>query len=407
MKIGQIASKYNITIDAVRHYINIGLLTPLKKGGQFDFDIRTEDDLKMILELKSHGFSLMEIKKIILYKNMTTLIYDNEDSFKKNIYMDKVQRLQEEIGHLSEIVGSLNDKIRDINESTKYNRQAIGFPLEALSLFQCPKCSSKLELNSSVLIKGQVFQGELLCECGYQLPIQEGIVVAESSRELGESLYKIDFTNYVEETPVGYVNELHKASIWLSDIFAENNYQGKVILDVGTGHGIFVRNIYQALSEDCLLICNDVYKEKIDFIKEALEMSGIKHKVVFLACDARFLPLKDNCIDIISALTTSIHLLKVDEILITCLERHLKQCIEIYIGHMVFEAIDPTNSLACQHRESLSKAFFDTLYESKGLTKINQYRSSYLPFCGKYETLISKKDKVYMYCLYLTRSLRV
>lgn len=37
MKIGEFSKKHQVTIDTVRHYINEGLLTPLRENTQYNF----------------------------------------------------------------------------------------------------------------------------------------------------------------------------------------------------------------------------------------------------------------------------------------------------------------------------------------------------------------------------------
>lgn len=58
MRIGEFAKKNDITIDSVRHYIDLGLIIPIKKAGQYDFDLRCEKDIKEIKKFKEMRFSL-------------------------------------------------------------------------------------------------------------------------------------------------------------------------------------------------------------------------------------------------------------------------------------------------------------------------------------------------------------
>lgn len=49
MKIGKFAEKNKLSIDTLRHYMDIGLLFPEKMGGHYFFDESCQKDLDMIL----------------------------------------------------------------------------------------------------------------------------------------------------------------------------------------------------------------------------------------------------------------------------------------------------------------------------------------------------------------------
>ncbi|WP_395319719.1 MerR family transcriptional regulator [Fructilactobacillus frigidiflavus] len=64
MKISEFVKKNNTTIDTVKHYINLKLLTPSKMNNWYFFTPKDSDDFKNIIQLKSLGMSLKLIKKI-------------------------------------------------------------------------------------------------------------------------------------------------------------------------------------------------------------------------------------------------------------------------------------------------------------------------------------------------------
>lgn len=88
MRISSFAKKFNVSIDTIRYYMNLGLLIPVKTGTYYDFDQTCEDDMKIITELKSFEFTLNEIREIIDLKRIT-LLRDHEDLA---LYMQMLER---------------------------------------------------------------------------------------------------------------------------------------------------------------------------------------------------------------------------------------------------------------------------------------------------------------------------
>lgn len=73
MKIGQFANQNNVSIDTIRHYMDLKLLLPVKNGHQYDFDQNCQNDFDEIQELKSLKFSLKEILSLIDYVKLSGL----------------------------------------------------------------------------------------------------------------------------------------------------------------------------------------------------------------------------------------------------------------------------------------------------------------------------------------------
>ena len=112
MLIGQIASQTGVTKDAIRHYINVGLLkpTPRQAGTRVyqDFSERDVERLKWIVLGKSLGFTLSEIEHYL-----TMFMDDNlshEDA--AAMFREKLTEVDEKIRHLQSIRHRLSEKLR-------------------------------------------------------------------------------------------------------------------------------------------------------------------------------------------------------------------------------------------------------------------------------------------------------
>ena len=63
--IGELAREFGVTLRAIRHYEDEGLLTPLRDGQRRIFSQRDRTRLALVLRGRRLGFSLAEAKEII------------------------------------------------------------------------------------------------------------------------------------------------------------------------------------------------------------------------------------------------------------------------------------------------------------------------------------------------------
>ncbi|MBK0151610.1 MerR family transcriptional regulator, partial [Bacillus sp. S74] len=52
MKISKFAEVNNVSVDTIRHYMDLGLVIPEKKGSHYFFDEYCQKDIELILEYK-------------------------------------------------------------------------------------------------------------------------------------------------------------------------------------------------------------------------------------------------------------------------------------------------------------------------------------------------------------------
>lgn len=82
MKIAQFIEKHRTTRDTIRYYIEMGLLTPNKKGSWYDFTEQDSDDFESIRELKELGLSIKGIKEI---KDIHETLCGTEEQWVRNM----------------------------------------------------------------------------------------------------------------------------------------------------------------------------------------------------------------------------------------------------------------------------------------------------------------------------------
>jgi len=140
MKIGKFASSNNLSIDAVRHYIDLGLIIPAKSKGQYEFDENCRKDLEKLLYLKGLGFTLNEVKSIFTIKRFGNLGPLNEIDFYTDFFYSKHDQVSNRINELSQVKKRLEDKIGELHRMNETAPLDTGIDIKYLNLFRCLKC---------------------------------------------------------------------------------------------------------------------------------------------------------------------------------------------------------------------------------------------------------------------------
>ncbi len=98
MKIGKFGEVNNISIDTIRHYMDLSLIIPEKKREvTIFFDEYCQTDLELIIHYKDLGFSLNEIKELFFYKNLAKSMNYEKDTFYQSLFKLKYDKMQQEI----------------------------------------------------------------------------------------------------------------------------------------------------------------------------------------------------------------------------------------------------------------------------------------------------------------------
>jgi len=125
MKIGTFARKFNLKISTIRFYINNGLLTPDRVGGQYELGKECVSDMEKILKYKKYYFSLEEIQLLF--------------------FMEKASRFQDEIV-LKVCTDILNNKKRELiteRDNLTHFIEEIEREIESLSTFTDKKITDE------------------------------------------------------------------------------------------------------------------------------------------------------------------------------------------------------------------------------------------------------------------------
>lgn len=295
MKIGEFARKYGVTKNTVRYYIEHGLLVPAC-GMQYQFGRQEEEDMELILKMKSEYFSLKEIAAMLSIRHTSNMIEPNTIQDSISLLEQKRVELEHEIGARQKAVRRIAQDISELSSRAGGKSSSMGVPLSALELLACPHCGGALELSDASLNAQNVFSGQLSCSCGYHCQIQDGIIRTGNEYQGGHDWPDLTRGLY-RNGGDAFVVQIKKMQDYLLKQLSQMNLHGKVLMETHINGYFFIYNHLDALPEDCLYIVTDKFPEMLEMYKKLIEMLPIRRKILFIADADINLPIRRPCVD--------------------------------------------------------------------------------------------------------------
>ena len=298
MKIGELSKKCNISKDAIRYYVEIGLLIPQKDTAQMNFTEREYEDLVYIQKMKKLRFNIKEIQASLTLRRLSNLIEPDTIQAYMDILCSRRENITSEIEILQNALSAIDTEIAGFSAKKKALVQETGVPLKALSYLTCPECHKKLKIRNAEINNTGIYSGEMYCECGYQAEIDGGIIKTGNlytgnydSPDLKRGLYR----DVGEE----FITGIQKCSDMMMAEIQKCDWHGKVIMETNINGYFFLYNNFNKMDQDALYIITDRYPEMLFMYKNLMEMLQLELDVLFIADDSLRFPIRDESVDLL------------------------------------------------------------------------------------------------------------
>lgn len=421
MRIGEFSTRTGVTVDALRHYMDLGLLVVEKRGGQYEFDERVKADLERLLQLKDMGFSLAEIKMIFQFERLGVMTDYQKDLYYRGLYSQRINTLRLEIESRQKALTALEGAERTLMNAEEARgdrlQQTVGLPLEALPLLACSRCGSALSLSEGDVRDGKVIRGTLacVCDCGEEvgLVVEEGIVFApelwarqssefEVRRQAIEAKGNVsqagnsaaDFLEaYLTSTDPAYLDRVYEGLNWVR---GRADFTGcRAALELGSGHGFYLRTVYDKLPEPMIYIAVDHDPERHRFLKKILEGAAESRKIVLLCADFRALPLKTDSFDVLMDFTgSSNYCFDNDGFLPSLVNPLMREEARLFASYIVFERFGLNTRIPAERRSWFTEAGVLEGLKSLGYKLDETYKTQTVSQGGVFEDYFEADERV-------------
>lgn len=402
MKIGKFGEVNNLSIDTIRHYMDLSLIIPEKKGGHYFFDEYCQTDLELIIHYKDLGFSLNEIKELFFYKNLAKSMNYEKDIFYQSLFKLKYDKMEQEIELLEKKRDKLKGVLHDLLLTNETSNTIIGIDLSILHLLTCSKCRQKLILQDGIINNNQITEGKLICNCGEEYIITSGIITAGKSFKANERTSLEDtISDYIHETDNAYLENMLKEGEWAKKKLIHLDLNNKLILDIGSGLGFFLRSIYEELPEDCLYIAVDRDFNKLLFLKDVLARKNPRRNILFICADFLNIPIQNRSVDIvIDHSGTSNYSFEHEDFLLHELNQLFKSDCYLLSLFILFKNFSLNSQITNNFRANFTLSKIKKELQNLQFQSIDESTSNYLKRGGKYEDFFVQGEEIYTYSFF-------
>lgn len=404
MKIGEFAKKHGISIDTVRFYVNEGLLIPMRDGYHYQFDQQCSTDLENIFLLKNAGFSLRDIKTIVLSQNLSVYAPEEYRSKCQDIFLKKLKEIEKNIGMLKQAKTFIEERMEGLSPEPE-EPPIFGASLNILPYLACPHCGGQLMLKSTMVEQGKIVDGSFTCPaCHYVLDIREGILTAKLSGEVDRNFPSFDC--FITQAEPNLMASILQNVKWMKQYRQQNTVPARVILEVGSGFGFFLRETCNLLSDDVLYFAVDNDINRHLFLKKALQNSSCTKNIVLLCCDIHEIPLKPHIVDQVIDFGTATDLAWYrPEFTLDIIDRYTHKDTDCIFANRAYEKFDFSSPIKPESRKYLEEKYILEKIESLHYRIIKKERMDFLDQLQPSTRYMNRKDKIYKLLCYMKKEL--
>lgn len=295
MKIGELSRQLNVSINAIRHYIDLELLVPERAGKLFEFDQQAVDDLRFITRLKDMGFTLREIQALTTVRRVSNWVEPEAIGEYMLTLRGKAREHEARIAEYHRYLQRIAAELESVESAIDPGQSPIGVPLHALEYLCCPHCKGPLAAGGVQMNSRYLYSGQLACEpCRYTLQVENGIVSAPTAEEPGTP--DLAREKY-RDIPSSILTMMQKSySVLLQGL--QDCPDSGIVLETDINEFFFLYTHFRKLGKRALYIVTDRFRDALLMYKQRIEYMRLDLDILYLADGSGDYPLKPRCVGV-------------------------------------------------------------------------------------------------------------
>ncbi len=394
------AKKFDVTVNTIRHYIEIGLVIPIKKDTQFEFDQTCIDDMNFIQELKQYRFTLQEIHRILSFKRITLLTEMEDIHYYIQTLLEKKHQLIQESKQILQSTRLIDEKVDKLSK-VSVSKNETGVPLLFVSRFYCPDCQEILQVKDAQMQGEYLFIGRIVCSCGYEARIEDGIIITPTNHLTPHNEYHIyDHRLFHEMTPE-LISVLEKGSLWMYKRMKKRDLTNRVVIHTNTDSFVFSPKFLASVQPNMIYIFTGNNLEMLRKLKAKIHHINPNIPVLYMVNSDLRLPLKHHSIDcVIDNLSFNEFSLFNASFALEKLLPYLKHDSFIvgnnsYYGNYNRSLTNMTNFFPNSHPNNLHQGFLEDKLKENGFKVTEKEYIGYITNTGNYVEFHVENEKMH------------
>ena len=218
---------------------------------------------------------------------------------------------------------------------------------------------------------------------------------------MSDTSLESSISDYIHETDTAYLENMHREGEWAKKKLMQLDLNNKILLDIGSGLGFFLRNIYEELPEDCLFIAVDRDLNKLLFLKDVLERRNPKRNILFICADFLSIPIQNQSVDIvIDHSGTSNYSFEHEDFLLHELNPLFKTDCYLLSLFILFKNFSINSQITTRFRDNFTSSKVKREIQKLQFNSIDERTSEYIERGGKYEDFFVQGEEIYTYSFF-------